>query len=64
MTFILHANSTDAASYIGPTPFHVAVLGKRWSTAKLIIGIAAAQYQKEDDQDKDKLKAALFDLGV
>ncbi|XP_006457063.1 hypothetical protein AGABI2DRAFT_181422 [Agaricus bisporus var. bisporus H97] len=46
----------------GPTPLYAAIVGKRWATAKLIIGIAAAQYRDENAEDKDKLKAALFDL--
>ncbi|KXN88341.1 hypothetical protein AN958_07486 [Leucoagaricus sp. SymC.cos] len=46
----------------GLTPLHAAIVGKRWNTAKLIMGIAAAQYHKDDDADEDEVQAALFDL--
>ena len=33
------------------TPFGAAVTARKWSTAKLILGIAAAQYKKPDEPD-------------
>jgi hypothetical protein len=60
----LYEHRPKQSCIAGPTPFYAAVIGNRWSTAKFIIGIAAAQYEKKDDKDEHKLKAALFDLGV
>ena len=34
------------------TPLFAAVAARRWSTAKLILAIAAAQYHPEDEDDK------------
>jgi hypothetical protein len=36
----------------GYTPLFAAVAARRWSTAKLILAIAAAQYHPEDEDDK------------
>ncbi len=37
---------------IGYTPLSAAVAGRRWSTAKLILAIAAAQYQPSENDEK------------
>jgi hypothetical protein len=36
----------------GYTPLFAAVAARRWSTAKLILAIAAAQYHPENEDDK------------
>lgn len=36
----------------GYTPLFAAIAGRRWSTAKLILAIATAQYHPEKDEDK------------
>ncbi len=36
----------------GYTPLFAAISGKRWSTAKLILAIATAQYCPEKDEDE------------
>ena len=38
----------------GYTPLFAAIVARRWSTAKLILGIVAAQYHREDDDDEIK----------
>ena len=35
----------------GYTPLFVAIAARRWSTAKLILAVAAAQYHPEDKDD-------------
>lgn len=37
---------------IGFTPLSAAVAGRRWSTTKLILAIAAAQYEPDEDDEK------------
>ena len=37
---------------IGYTPLSAAVAGRRWSTARLILAIAAAQYEPDEDDEK------------
>ncbi|KAF8959387.1 hypothetical protein BDZ97DRAFT_1705185 [Flammula alnicola] len=40
----------------GYTPLFAAISGRRWSTAKLILAIATAQYEPEDDSDQIEFK--------
>lgn len=48
----------------GLTPLYAAIAGKQWNTAKLIMGIAAAQYHNEGDDGEERLQTTLFELGI
>lgn len=49
---------------VGLTPLYAAITGKKWNTAKLVMGIAAAQYHHKNDDSAERVQAALFDLGM
>ena len=39
--------------FLGYTPLFVAISGRQWSTAKLIIAIATAQYHPDEEDNVD-----------
>lgn len=66
VSFLLISRSiVDSFFDVGLTPLHAAIAGKQWNTAKLIMGIAGAQYHDDNDDDQEeKWRASLFDLGM
>ena len=53
--FIFTRTSFKVTNFKAYTPLFVAVAARRWSTAKLILAIAAAQYHPEDKNDEIRI---------
>ncbi|PPR01075.1 hypothetical protein CVT24_000396 [Panaeolus cyanescens] len=49
-------DSMSTYSSQGYTPLFAAVMGRKWSTAKLILAIAVAQYKPDDEDEENEYK--------
>ncbi|KAF9530942.1 hypothetical protein CPB83DRAFT_904927 [Crepidotus variabilis] len=47
---MVHSSDTSYYSVQGYTPLYAAIAGRKWSTARLILAIATAQYHPEEDE--------------
>ncbi|TFK33687.1 hypothetical protein BDQ12DRAFT_766148 [Crucibulum laeve] len=54
--------STNYYDTTGYSPLFAAISGRRWSTAKLILAIATAQYHPDDEDEQEMLKKFKMDL--
>lgn len=54
LVYLSQGKVADCADDSGYTPLTAAVEGRRWSTAKVILAVATAQYHPHDKKDRIK----------